>query len=49
VHSFKSTVAFTKMHWLGAVMASASNKGDIIKDEGAREQAVELGRKAATP
>ena len=49
VHSFKSTVEMTKMHWLGAVMASAGGKGDIIKDEKARKQAFELGRKAATP
>jgi hypothetical protein len=39
----------TKMHWLGVVMASAADKGDIIKDEKARKQAFELGRKAATP
>ena len=49
VHSFKLTVEMTKMHWLGAVMASAGDKGDIIKDEKARKQASELGRKAATP
>jgi multimeric flavodoxin WrbA len=48
VHSFKSTVEMTKMHWLGAVMASAADKGDIIKDETANKQALELGRKAAT-
>ena len=27
VHSFKSTVEMTKMHWLGAVMASAGGQG----------------------
>jgi hypothetical protein len=37
----------TKMHWLGAVMASASDKGDIIKDKTARKNAFELGKKAA--
>jgi multimeric flavodoxin WrbA len=47
VHSFKSTVEMTKMHWLGAVMASASDKGDIIKDKTARKNAFELGKKAA--
>jgi len=49
VHSFKSTVEMTKMNWLGAVMTSAADKGDIIKDEMAKKQAFELGRKAATP
>jgi multimeric flavodoxin WrbA len=48
IHSFKSTVDMTKMKWLGAVMASANDKGDIIKDEKARKQAFELGEKAAT-
>jgi hypothetical protein len=47
VHSFKSTVEMTKMHWLGAVMASASDKRDIIKDKTARKNAFELGQKAA--
>jgi hypothetical protein len=37
----------TKMHWLGDVMASASDKGDIIKDEKSKKQAFELGKKAA--
>jgi multimeric flavodoxin WrbA len=49
VHSFKSTVDMTKLNWLGVVMASASDKGDIIKDENAKKQAFELGKKAATP
>jgi multimeric flavodoxin WrbA len=48
VHSFKSITEMTKMHWLGVVMASASDKGDILKDEKARKQAFVLGRKAAT-
>jgi multimeric flavodoxin WrbA len=47
VHSFKSTADMTKMNWLGAVMASASAKGDILKDEKARRQAFEFGKKAA--
>jgi hypothetical protein len=48
VHSFKSTVEMTKMHWLGEVMTSAADKGDIVKDEKAKKHAFELGRKAAT-
>jgi multimeric flavodoxin WrbA len=48
VHSFKSTVEMTKMRWLGAVMASANDKGDIVKNEKARKQAFQLGEKAAT-
>jgi len=48
VHSFKSITEMTKMHWLGAVMGSASDKGDILKDEKVRKQAFELGKKAAT-
>lgn len=47
VHSFKSTAEFTKMRWLGAVMASASDKGDILRDEKARKKAFELGKKTA--
>lgn len=49
VHSFKSTADMTKMNWLGVVMTSAIDKGDIVKDEKARKQAFDLGRKAATP
>jgi multimeric flavodoxin WrbA len=49
VHSFKSTAEMTKLNWLGAVMTSAADKGDILKNEKARKQAWELGRKAATP
>jgi len=47
VHSFRSTVDMTKMRWLGAVMASASEKGEISMDETARKKARELGVKAA--
>lgn len=49
VHSFKSTADMTKLNWIGVVMASASGRGDIVKDDNARKQAMELGRKAATP
>lgn len=49
VHSFKSTAEMTKMRWLGAVMTSAANKGDIAENETAKLQAFELGQKAVTP
>ena len=49
VHSFKSTSDMTKMRWMGAVMASANDKGEIVKDEKARKKAFKLGKKAATP
>jgi multimeric flavodoxin WrbA len=49
VHSFKSTAEMTKLNWLGAVMASAADKGDIVKNEKAMQEAFELGKKAATP
>ncbi len=48
VHSFKSTTDMTKLNWLGVVMASASDKGDIAKNETAKKQAFELGKKAVT-
>ncbi|MBN1364152.1 MAG: flavodoxin family protein [Syntrophaceae bacterium] len=47
VHSFKSTVDMTKMCWLGAVMTSGAEKGDIFQDDKARKRAFELGQKAA--
>jgi len=47
VHSFKSTADMTRMHWMGAVMASAGDKGAIVNDEQARKKAFELGEKAA--
>ena len=49
VHSFKSTAEMTNLIWLGAVMTSAADKGDILKDEKARKQAWELGKKTAMP
>ena len=49
VHSFKSTVEMTKMNWLGVVMAAAADKGEIAANETAKQQARELGEKAATP
>jgi len=47
VHSFKSTADMTKLSWLGAVMASAAEKADIINDITAIGQAFELGKKAS--
>jgi multimeric flavodoxin WrbA len=49
VHSFKSTAEMTKLTWLGAVMVSAAEKGDIANDEATNKEAFELGRRAATP
>ncbi len=48
VHSFKSTVDFTKLRWIGTVMASATEKGEIDKNQTAKQEAYDLGRKAAT-
>jgi len=47
VHSFKTTVDFTRLRWIGAVMASAAAKGEVAKDEKAKRAAYELGKKAA--
>lgn len=49
VNCFKPTVEMSKMHWLGVVMASASDKGEIAANEEAKQEAFELGKKAATP
>ena len=49
VYSFKSTVDMTKLIWLGAVMTSANEKGEIANNEKALREAFELGKKAATP
>jgi multimeric flavodoxin WrbA len=48
VHSFKLTADFTRLRWIGAVMASASEKGEIARNETAKQEAYELGRKAVT-
>jgi multimeric flavodoxin WrbA len=47
VHSFKSTCDFTGLHWLGAVQASASSKGEIAENEKAKQEAYDLGKKSA--
>ena len=49
VHSFKNTADFTKLKWIGAVMASASAKGEIAKNEKAKKEAYALGKKGVTP
>lgn len=46
VHSFKTTADFSKLHWIGAVMASAAEKGEIDNNKEAKGKAFELGRKA---
>jgi multimeric flavodoxin WrbA len=48
LHSFKNTADFTKMKWIGAVMASATEKGEIDTNETAKQEAFDLGRLAAT-
>jgi multimeric flavodoxin WrbA len=48
VHSFRTTCQFTKLNFIGPVMASASAKGDIARDEKAKKEAYELGKKAAS-
>jgi len=47
VHSFKKTADFTKMNWIGTVMASAAAKGEVAKNAKAQKEAYELGKKAA--
>jgi multimeric flavodoxin WrbA len=47
VHSFKTTAEFTKLKWVGAVMASAAATGEIVKNEKSKKEAYELGKKAA--
>jgi multimeric flavodoxin WrbA len=49
VNCFKPTADFGKLRWIGTVMASASEKGEIAKNETAKQEAYDLGRKAATP
>ncbi|MGD0623907.1 MAG: flavodoxin family protein [Thermodesulfobacteriota bacterium] len=47
VHSFKSTADFCKLKWIGTVQASAAAKGEIAKNEKAKKEAYELGKKGA--
>jgi multimeric flavodoxin WrbA len=46
VHSFQTTCQFTKLNFIGTVMASAAGKGEIAGDKKARKEAYALGRKA---
>jgi len=47
VHSFRMTAEMTGMRWLGSVMASASDKGEIKGNEIALQEAFALGKKSA--
>jgi multimeric flavodoxin WrbA len=49
VHSFKNTCEFTKLSWLGVVQASATEKGEIGKNEAAKKEAYSLGKKGIFP
>ena len=49
IHSFKTTAEFARLNWIGVVQATAASKGEVAKNEAVKEQAYELGRKAATP
>jgi multimeric flavodoxin WrbA len=48
VHSFKNTAQFTQMKWFEPVMASATEKGEIARNEAANKEAFDLGRRIAT-
>jgi len=45
VHSFKSTCQYAGLKWLGLVQASATEKGEIEKNEKIKKEAYELGKK----
>jgi hypothetical protein len=45
----KNTADFRKLKWIGAVMVSAGAKGEIAKNEKAKKEAYDLGKKGATP
>lgn len=47
VRSFENTARFGRLHWIGAVQASAGAKGEVNKDTNAMRLAYELGRKGA--
>ncbi len=47
VNSFQPTVEMSKMTWLGTVMASANEKGEITNNKEALQEAFELGRRSA--
>jgi multimeric flavodoxin WrbA len=47
VHSFKTTADFANLRWIGTVMTSATEKGEIVKNVVAQDAAFALGREAA--
>jgi multimeric flavodoxin WrbA len=47
LHSFKTTSQFIGLNWLGVVKASASEKGEVAKNERAKKEAYNLGKKGA--
>jgi len=49
VHSFKSTSEFSGLNLVGVVQVSAGQKGEIDKNEKAKNEAYGLGKKIATP
>jgi multimeric flavodoxin WrbA len=49
VHSFKTTCRFSGLTWVGVVQASAAQKGEVEKNEKAKKEAFELGRKIVSP
>jgi len=49
VNSLKNTAEMTRMNWMGAVLASATEKGEIAGNETAMKEAFALGKKTATP
>jgi multimeric flavodoxin WrbA len=46
IKSFKNTCDLSGLKWLGAVRASAFQKGEISKNSKAKKQAYQLGQKA---
>ena len=49
VHSFKSTCEFSGLNLIGVVQTSAAGKGEIDKNEKAKKEAYDLGKKLAIP
>jgi hypothetical protein len=47
IHSFKNTCEFSGLNLIGIVKASASVKGEIIKNEAMKKEAYILGKKGA--
>jgi hypothetical protein len=49
VHSFKTTCQFAGIKWLGLVQASATEKGEIDKNERAKKRLMSWARKGLPP